>query len=245
MTAIGLTITSPTPNAAFTGSPTVNFAGSASLPPELSGVPIFYRWYSSLFASTENRYSIHPTAFTSPAAASASLGMGSQAITLAASDQSGEDQTAQNAAQHGGVAGGKQSLLIHIFKANLLAPANNAVVSRAGLTLSAEAPLKWASRLKVSDPFTPDADYHQTNRLRYRWVFAPSGAPGGRPTLTLLPTLAELDFDLTTPPVRLHYRPSLPAAADGAYTLTLFVEDNDTNQNIGSQSAAINLTLTV
>jgi len=244
MTAISLQISAPSHNAAFNGAPMVSFAGTASVPAELTGTPLFYRWYSSLFPALENRYSINVAALGSPAASFA-LGMGSQSISLAVSDQAGEDQNAQNAVQHGGVAGGKDSLLVHVFKANILAPANGAVVSRAGLKLTAEAPLKWYSRLKDTDPFTPDAEYHQINRLRYRWVFAPQGAPAGRPIVSLVPTLAEISYD-NPPPAspRLNYSPALPAAASGAYLLTLFVEDSDTSQNIGSHSMFIQITLT-
>lgn len=244
MTAITLQISTPAHNAAFSGAPMVGFAGAATVPPELNGVPLFYRWYSSLFPAVENRYSINVAALSSPSAASFALGMGSQSITLAVSDQSGEDQNAQNAAQHGGVAGGKDSLLVHVFKANILSPLNGANLNRAGLKLTAEAPLKWYSRLEESNPFTPDAEYHQVNRLRYRWVFTPEGADAGRPTLTLIPTLAEITYD-NPPPAspRLNYSPALPAEAAGAYTLTLFVEDSDTTQNIGSHSMLIHITL--
>jgi hypothetical protein len=244
MTAIPLQISAPTPNTAFSGAPTVSFAGTAAIPPELNGVPLFYRWYSSLFPAVENRYSINAAALSSPAA-SFPLGMGSQSISLAVSDQTGEDQNAQNAAQHGGVTGGKQNLVVHVFKANIFSPADGALVSRTGLKLTAEAPLKWYSRLENSDPFTPDADYHQTNRLRYRWVFTPEGAPVGRPTLELIPTLAEITYD-NPPPAspRLNYSPALPAAVDGKYELTLFVEDSDTTQNIGSHSMLIHITMT-
>ncbi len=246
MTAVGLQITSPTNNAAFTGTPSVTFRGQTQVPPELSGVALFYRWYSSLFAATENRYSLNVAALSNPDVNTFfTLGVGSHAITLAASDRSGEAKADQNATQHGGVAGGAGACVVHVFKANCISPFNGALVSRANVSLVAEAPLKWGTSTTGNPPYQPDAGYHQINRLRYRWVFTPQGAPAGRPTVTLIPTVQQMSFDPSASPPVLRFQTSLAAAVDGAYTLTLFVEDKDTTQHIGSHQVSISVTVTV
>lgn len=246
MTAVSLQILSPTHNAAFTGSPNVNFRGQAQAPSELSGVALFYRWYSSLFASTENRYSLNVAALSSPDVNTPfSLGVGSHAITLGASDRSGETKADQNATQHGGVAGGAAACAVHVFKANCISPANGANVSRANVSLVAEAPLKWGSSPNGNPPYQPDPGYHQINRLQYRWVFAPRGAPAGRPTVAFTPSLQQMVFDPGVNPPVLRFQTTLAPAVDGPYTLTLFVEDKDTSQNIGSHHVSINVSVTV
>jgi hypothetical protein len=246
MTAVGLQIISPTNGAAFSGSPSVSFQGQASLPEELSGTALFYRWYSSLFNSAENRYSLNIAALNDPSTlVTFAMGVGSHAITLAANDQPGETQADQNATQHGGVAGGAPACVIHVFKANLLAPVNGALVSRAAVTLDAEAPLKWAGSATGAAPYTPDANYHAINRLRYRWTFNPVGPPAGRPPVILTPTVQQMVFIPNPAPPRLRFTTTLSAAVIGSYSLLLTVEDNDPSQNIGSHQVAINITVTV
>ncbi len=245
MTAVSLQILSPTHNAAFTGAPSVNFRGQAQVPLELSGVALFYRWYSSLFVATENRYSLNVAAMSNPDVNTPfTLGVGSHAITLGASDRSGETKADQNVTQHGGVAGGAQACAVHVFKANCTFPASGAIISRASVSLVAEAPLKWGSSATGNPPYQPDPGYHQINRLQYRWVFAPRGAPSGRPTVMFIPTLQQMVFDPNVTPPVLRFQTTLAAAVDGAYTLTLFVEDKDPTQNIGSHHVSINVTVT-
>lgn len=245
MSAVQLQILSPTHGAAFTGSPSVSFQGQATVPPELNGVPLFYRWYSGLSASTENHYSLNPVGLSDPSGPiSFSLGVGSHAITLGASDQPGETQNDQNNTQHGGVAGGAETCVVHVFKANLLFPTNGMLVSRANVILEAEAPLKWGTSTTGNPPYTPDAGYHNINRLRYRWRFQPVGAPGGRPTVERTPSVEQMEFDPDPAPPRVRFVTSFGAAVNGAYQLTLFVEDNDPAQNIGSHQMSISITMT-
>jgi hypothetical protein len=246
MTAVALTILSPANGAAFTGAPSVSFKGQAGVPAEISGVPLFYRWYSGLFASVENHYAMNETALNDPSTpVPFLLGVGSHAISLAASDRSGQTKADQNATQHGGVAGGAQTCVVHVFKANLIAPLNTGVYSRATSQLTAEAPLKWGTKPQGSPAFVPDPGYHQINRISYRYVFAPSGAPAGRPIVSFTPTLTDLVFDPSGAPPVVNFKPALSAAVNGAYTLTLFVEDNQPAQHIGAQQVSVNITVTV
>jgi hypothetical protein len=254
MTAITLQITSPTHNTALIGSPGINLRGKAQVPPEVNNVPLYYRWYDSLFSATKDHYSIHETPLSDPDINFPhTLKIGSHTITLAVSDQPGQTESDQNATQHGGVAGGADACVIHVFKANIIEPDTNESISRSNLILIAEAPLKWGMRLRAGDPYVPDMEgYHKVNRLRYRWVFAPQGDPAGRPTMTIIPTLSQMTFmvepDAQQPTelARLIFQPAgtiLPAAVDGAYSLTLFVEDN-TTENIGSAQMSINVFIT-
>jgi hypothetical protein len=133
--------------------------------------------------------------------------------------------------------------VIHVFKANLIAPLNAAIYSRATGQISAEAPLKWGAKAQSGLGFVPDPGYHQVNRLSYRYVFAPNGAPAGRPTVRFTPALTDLLFDPTVSPPVVNFKPTLQAAVNGAYTLTLFVEDNQPAQHIGAQQVSVNITV--
>jgi hypothetical protein len=235
----------------FTGAAAVTFRGAVvELPDELSGVPLFYRWYSSLFPAERDRYSINVAPLTEPTTPfDPSLALGTHVITLAASDQLGETPADQNATLHGGATGGSEGdgrCIIHVFKANLVTPANGAVISRANATLEAVAPSKWGSRLNPGDPFQPNPEYHKHNRLQYRWRFEPIGAPAGRPIVDFIPSLAQLVFDpqhTPGPPVVLRYAGPLPAALAGAYTLTLHVEDNQPGGALGGDQVSISVTI--
>jgi len=218
MTAVEVTIMQPADGATFAGGAAVGLAGQAGpLPPELSGVPLYYRWYSSEFPATDGHFSLNDQALPDPAGPySAALGLGSQAITLAASDQSGQDKTAQNSTRHGGVAGGSQGpkrCVIHVFRAVPLQPAAGDTLSKAASTLEADAPLHW-----------PKQEYQALNRLRYRWRFTPDPTDG-RKTADLIPTADALQFAFegTTPVVR--YAGPLPDLDLGGYTMQLHVED--------------------
>jgi hypothetical protein len=232
MTAVALTIVQPADGTVFhQGETQVRLVGRVGpLPPELAGTPLHYRWYSSLFPSQENRYSLNPVALGDPATPfDAPLGPGSHAITLAASDQAGETKSAQNAARHGGVAGGAAGAgkcIIHLLRAVLVTPAAaGAALSKAASTLEAEAPLQWGRQLGTTGTYEPNPDYHSLNRLRYRWRFAPVPADG-RATATLDPPASALTFVPPGARPLVRYQGPLPAALGlGSYTLTLQVED--------------------
>jgi hypothetical protein len=250
MSAVELTIVQPQNGAVFSqGGIQVRMVGQVGeLPAELVGVNLFYRWYSSLFPSLENRYSINVNALSDPASPfDATLGVGTHAITLAASDQSAETKDAQNATSHGGVAGGTQGetqCVIHLLRATIFSPKPpNTTLNRASTTLQldAEAPLQWG-RQKAGSPnvFEPNPDYHGINRLRYRWRFTPSPADG-RASADLVPSVETLTFvpPSTTPPTPplVRFAGPLPSVlGTGNYTLTLRVEDKN-DPSVGHQAS--------
>lgn len=243
MSAVELTIVQPQNGAVyFQGETQIQMVGRVGeLPADLLGVDLYYRWYSSLFPSQKNRYSLNANALSDPAAPfDAPLGVGSHVICLAASDQDEETESAQNATRHGGVAGGSQGekqCVIHLFRATLVAPKPpNTILNRASSTLDAEAPLQWG-RMKAdtTDDFEPNPDYHGINRIRYRWRFSPSPADG-RTEADLVPSVESLTFvpPGAMPLVR-YIGPLPPGLGTGNYTLTLRVEDKD-DPNVGHES---------
>ncbi len=204
MSAVALTIVQPQNGATFSqGETQVRMVGRVEeLPAELVGVGLFYRWYSSLFPSQKDRYSINVNALSDPAAPfDAPLGVGSHVISLAASDQAAETESAQNATRHGGVTGGSEGekqCVIHLFRATLVAPQSNATLNRTSTTLEldAEAPLQWwRTKPGTTDVYELNPDYHEINRIRYRWRFAPNPADG-RAAADLVPSVETL----TRPP---------------------------------------------
>jgi hypothetical protein len=246
MSAVELTIVEPQNGAVFSqGETQVRMVGQAGeLPTELAGVNLFYRWYSSLFPSQENRYSIHEDALSDPSLPfDAPLGVGSHAITLAASDHEEETKEAQNATSHGGVAGGSEGetqCVLHLFRAALLSPKPpNTTLNRASTTLQldAEAPLQWGrKKAGSSNVFEPNPDYHGINRIRYRWRFTPN-PQDGRAAADLVPPVEALTFvpPGTMPLVR--FAGPLPSVlGTGNYTLTLRVEDKN-DPNVGHQTS--------
>lgn len=233
MTAIALRIVQPVDGAVLPGATVVDLIGRVDTALVAHDGPnLFYRWYSSLFPSALNRYSINATALASPATPlSAALGVGSQVISLAVTDRPGETSADQVATRHGGVTGGAegpQRCIIHVLRANLVAPLAGATLSRAGSQLDAEAPLHWARLDPATSAVTLNPDYHAINRLRYRWTFTPVGAPAGRRAATLAPAPAQLTYLPPGGPVtiaRVRYSGPLPAPIDlGGYQLTLRVE---------------------
>ncbi len=147
---------------------------------------------------------------------SAPFGIGSQAITLAASDQQAQDTTAQNNTRHGGVAGGAlgpKRCVIHVFRAVPRRPAAGQTLSKAASTLEADAPLHW-----------PDTQYQALNRLRYRWRFEPDPADG-RATADIAPAADALAFEVAATGPVVRYAGPLAGLDLGSYTIRLRVED--------------------
>ncbi len=235
MAAVDLTIVQPPNGAVFAqGETQVRMTGQVGeLPAELAGVALYYRWYSSLFPSQEDRYSINATALGDPAVPfDAPLGVGTHVITLAASDQQGETESAQNATRHGGVTGGPQGetqRVIHLVRATLVSPQPNTTLNRSSntLELDAEAPLHWwRTKPGTTDVYELNPDYHEINRIRYRWRFAPTPADG-RPAADLVPSVEAL-LRPPGPASRVRYPGPLPSGlGTGNYTLTLRVEDKN------------------
>lgn len=90
--------------------------------------------------------------------------MGSHLIVLAATDQPTETLAALELVRHSVVTGGKGgkdcagACIIHIFKANILSPLDNATITGDKVDLIAEAPLLWC-----------DPDYQNYNHLQFEW----------------------------------------------------------------------------
>ncbi len=243
MAAIGLRIEEPVHNTAFTGNQAVTLRGAITQqPPEAAQVSFHFRWYSSVFSGdqddiTQEKFAINNVegvAITDPGfsySPNPPLGMGTHVISFAATDQPGETSAEQAAVQHGGVTGGSEGAgqcIIHIFRANLVKPTNNELLSRATSTLDAEAPATWGMGTGTPHVYAPNAEYHKHNRLRYRWQFTPVGAPFNRPPIVLTPAVDELIF-LPPPeagPLPLvRYGAPLPADLTAGYNLTLHVDD--------------------
>ena len=259
MSAIQLTIVQPpAPETVIVGvaAGAVSLAAAIAgpLPPELAGVSLFYRWYSSLFPAAKDRYSLNVVGLTDPSQAFvAPLKVGTHVITFAASDQSDETDAAQNQTRHGGVIGGSQGdsrRLIHALVANPVKPSPVGPVPtlrKASSTLEAEAPLQWGRKIGNTNNYEPNPDYHAINRIRYRWRFTPLGGPAGRHAADLVPSLDQLEFDLDPPadprPV-VRYEGRLPDALDtGNYTLTLRVED--VNNDVAGHDISRPVVLTI
>lgn len=216
MTAITVGIVTPSDGAFFVGAAGPTLKGSAVVPAALAGVPLYYRWYSSLFKGSTgpNRFSINAAAFTNPAQTFApALETGSHVLTFAATDRPGETDADPPLVQHGGVTGGKQGAgrrIIHLLKATLLAPANLATLSKSTpVALRVQGPVLWEK-----------PDYQAVNRLAYRVRFAPNGNPP-RKSGEVQPVTLTLDAGGTW----LNLTGAWPALDLGSYRLTLRVED--------------------
>jgi hypothetical protein len=246
MSAVELTIVQPQNGTVFAqGQMQVRMVGRVGeLPAQLAGVNLYYRWYSSLFPSQENRYSINATALGDPSVPfDTPLGVGTHAITLAASDQDAESKTAQNAARHGGVAGGSEGqtqCVIHLLRATLVSPKQpNTTLNRASTTLEldAEAPLQWGRKKAGStNVYEPNTDYHKINRIRYRWRFTPN-PQDGRAAADLVPPVETLIFVPPGDMPLVRFAGPLPSVlGTGNYTLTLRVEDKN-DPSVGHQTS--------
>lgn len=199
------------------------------------------KWYSSL-ASAPLGTSDGLTAALAP---------GSHVITYTVKDKNEDGVPAAQlealykSIEHIGVSGGPpdpppadgRPCVVHVLIANLLAPANNANLSKAHAVLEAQAPLQWGKFVADAAEYPePDAAYHAVNKLRYRWFFTrlnPPGAPieldvQGDNAMTLIPP-HDTPLPKVDPPPRLRYAGPLPAAlvAGQQYTLALRVEHKD------------------
>jgi hypothetical protein len=240
MSAVELTIVQPLDGTVFfQGEPHVQLVGQVKPPPaEPLGVALYYRWYSNLFPSQKDRYSINANALSDPSVPyDASLGVGTHVISLAASDRAGEEESEQNATAHGGIAGaadGDKRCVIHVLKAILVTPGTaNSPLKRAGDVLEAEAPIQWGrEKSDEAGVYEPNPTYHDLNKIRYLWHFEPD-PPDRRKSATLVPSVQMLTFvpPGTRPLVR--YDGELPAGLGvGAYTLTLCVEELVKDSNV-------------
>ncbi len=223
MAAIKLRIVRPTNGQRFVQPPSgnlnVRFEGQG--PSEIDGIPIFFRWYSSLnTAANANvpRYSLNvdpldsaDALYTHPA-----LPMGSHIIAFAACDQRSEADIQH--ATVGGVTGGAKETadkivghVIHVLKARILAPEPNASIAR-GFEFKAEAPWAWG-----------DTHYQKYNSLRYRWHFDPLTA--NKPAFDFVAPTMRFDKGTASDPPQVVFQPSFPPGRlEGDYTLILYVQ---------------------
>jgi hypothetical protein len=249
MAVVGIQIVEPEHDAAFIGSGSVTLRGSITdKPAELKNVALYYRWYSSLYVAEKDHYAIDDNVQSHPGTSfSPTLGLGSQAITLAATDRPFETDADLEAVQHGGMTGGSEGdapCVIHVFIANLIELLDGDTLNRASSTLQAEAPGLWGKEADTPSGFELNDDYHALNRLQYRWEFVPTGPPAGRATIDFIPDIEQYMFDpitdQTTP--RIRYEGALPAALTAAYTLNLHVEDID--GILGGDQTGVNVMVT-
>jgi hypothetical protein len=248
-----MAITEPAHDGAFFATGEVTFRGAVTaMPAALKGVPLYYRWYSSLFPAEKGRYAMNPAPLAHPgdgwAADLEALGLGTHVITLAAFDQPGEADADLEAVNHGGLTGGGDgdaACVIHIFVAAIIAPGDGETVSRRRPNLEARAPALWGKYNDETGLFEPNDDYHALNRLRYRWEFRPIGPPFGRRVIDVVPDVGELTFIPDKDPLltRVQYTGRLPSRIDGRYSLILHVEDVD--DALGEDTAAIEVSVTV
>jgi hypothetical protein len=251
MAVVEMEITEPAHDNGFTGTGDVTFRGAlTAMPAELKGVPLYYRWYSSLFPAEKGRYSMNPAPLAHPGdgwtADLDALGLGTHVISLAALDQPGETDADLEAVNHGGMTGGSDgdgACVIHVFVAVMIAPGDGDAVSRRRAVLEARAPALWGKRSDDTGHFEPNDDYHALNRLRYRWEFRPIGPPPGRRVVDVVPDVGELTFIPEKDPLltRVQYTGRLPSRIDGRYWLILHVEDVD--EALGEDTAAIEVTV--
>jgi len=181
----------------------------------------------------------------------AALAVGSHTITYTVKDQTEAGvppsglEALFKSIEHIGAAGGPPDpppaagspCVVHVLIANLLAPANNANLSKANAVLEAQAPLQWGAFVADAAAYPePDPTYHAVNKLRYRWFFTrvnPPGAPveldvAGGTAMTLIPP-HDTPLPKVDPPARLRYSGPLPAAlvVGQQYSVSLRVEHLD------------------
>ncbi|HWS87646.1 MAG TPA: hypothetical protein VN282_11820 [Pyrinomonadaceae bacterium] len=226
MGVVGLEIQEPLHGANFVGTRQVRLRGRVLT----SGHPaLFFKWYSNLVTppapTKDNPDTSLNRANTAALDFTPTLHVGSQVITLTARDVASEDPKQLVNVRHAGMAGGPPVLppppgvpppcVIHVLFAEVLKPAAGATLSKANSTLEAKAPPLW-----------DDAEYQaKVNRLRFRWMFEPTGLPAGRASAELVPAPAGFDKEKFI----LRHQGALPAqlVAGTAYALRLRVERTD------------------
>lgn len=239
MPALAIQLIRPADHTRLAGSGVLRLTAALVGP---APVPLFFKWYSSAAAD--------PVATTLDVPA-ANLPLGSQVLTFSAKDRPGDALADLQAVVWAGMAGGPKpddtACRVHVLRASLRQPAAGATLNRAGATLAAEAPPRWARKIPPAAAYALDPDYQALNRLRFRWRFSPVGAPAGRASGDLLPTPAQWQYvpppsDNSAPPL-LRYSGPLPAGlGTGAHQLTLRVDDTQDAAFFHEQSIAVSLT---
>lgn len=203
---------------------------------------LFRKWYSSLVDQPLG--ALDQT--------TAALPVGSHTLTYLVKDKTEEGvppsqlEALFKSIEHIGATGGPPEpppadgtpCVIHVLIANILAPANAAVLSKASATLEAQAPLQWGKYVEGALEYAErDPIYHAVNKVRYRWIFRRinlAGPPielevqGGNAMRLIPPHAASAvpPVPKVDPPPRLRYTGALPAAlvVGQQYKLTLRVE---------------------
>lgn len=256
MQAIELNIIEPQNNSFFIAPASVSFKGQSKLPDELLETPLYYRWYSSLFEASENRYSMNEVATTSAETLfTHELVMGTHVIAFAVSNVAGESADEFTTIEHGSVTGGAEGnaqCLLHVLKANILLPQDLSTdINHSSVQLQAEAPAQWGRAEDIHTgeaPYIINDDYQAVNRLQYRWVFEPEGEPLDRPVFEFIPTAEDLLFQpmdedvADTVPTRVDWTVALTTDGVGLYKIKLIVEDS-LNENMIEHSEQITVTI--
>lgn len=240
---IQLTIEKPENNAVLELRQQVTLRGK--LTSTTAPVTLYYRWYSSFnIKSKPDKYSIDPEPLLSPETEFISdklSAMGSHPVILVASDRQTETLDDLKKIGYVLIAGGSTGNLpcvIHVFNANILAPADGEAVPRVNLILQAEAPALWSV-----------PNYQKYNRLSYRWELHPVGLPSERPTFDSRKlNINDPYFGFESPKLelpRITYAVGsvLPETAIGKYEIVLSVLDKD-DKEIGKEQSTITVTLT-
>lgn len=253
-------IVKPAHGQGFNSDAQVEFSGliDPPLPLELENVDLYYRWYSSLFKSTKNRFSMNDPARQDPSIPFwTKLGMGTQVITLAASDVPGESKDDQKNITHFGVTGGNgetSPCVIHVFKAVIIGSIESidpTETTGQKIKIRVAGPIAWNIWNPKRELFEHNQDYHSINRLKYEFILEPVGSPAGRPTVPLNPEPGDLvvDTEVDDPndidPGRLLYSSvlgdPLPQGRKltGLYKLRLFVKDKNGDLEGDETSASV------
>jgi hypothetical protein len=154
--------------------------------------------------------------------------MGSHVITFAASDQAQESDLVK--ARHGGVTGGvnREGLghVIHVLKANIVAPTGPAPINVTPSTLfQAEAPWPWDA--EAPWPWDDAKQYKLVNGLSFSWLFvAMSGDQPDPSRPNLIVNQDRMTFK-KSPPV-LELDPKTYQHLRGRYRATLQVKAGKT-----------------
>ena len=228
MGVVQLAITKPADGAVFVAED-VPLAGRVDSTP--SG-PLFYAWYSSLHVAPDP---VTDSALHRPSDPAAevkkTLEVGTHVLTFTAKDVTGESQAAIEAVTEAGLAGGPPGTpspcLVTVLAATLLQPtAPNTVLSKAGATLAAKAPVNW------NQP-----DYQANNRVGYVFTFT-----SGSTTTSFTPSA--LVFEGSPAPPKVRYTGPLPANLPvGNYQLKARVVDLG-NSGKSHESAPLAVTVT-
>jgi hypothetical protein len=234
MGVVKLSIVEPQHGQSFQGAETSNVRLRGELRSSGHGT-LYYRWYSSL-AGALNGASDSPFDLMKP------LAVGSHVLTFTTKDVQGDGLDDIQAVQDAGMAGGppkpgvEAPCVAHVFVATMVEPpdletASTTLNRGGGRSLTAVAPSQWGTKNPTTGAYERNLDYHEVNRIRYRWRFQPSGPPENRAGGQFVLSEQQLVFGpgkTASDPMVVRYQgPLPPGLGAGNYTLTLRVEDKD------------------